>query len=824
MRAVQKNNIALQTILSVLGLLQVINIHNCYGDYRKIDSDKKAFEQLSDRVATDVALAYKTSRFSSLSKDYFFRFSRDPNAKPQKNETLVNNDWKIIYSANAEPLTGLMVGYLIDFFNRQMDVDIASKQLKSKALNNGIKKAIILDESGGGDPNVPQSFTIKVTDNIILIQGVDYLGLRDGIVKLVDIIGFREAPILTVGEQIYRPRISIRAGVIPWMGSCRDLVFAGYNAQILTADKNPLTFGKVYGDQLSLYSLSKSNAIPELKYLRDPDALQKLVRSAREARRHGLKVYCLFNTFERFPKDHPVFKAHPDIIGTLTWNKDGDYSLCTEHPLVIQYLTETVREVFKEIGLDGVAIIVGAESFYHCYTFPYGAQLGHTTCPRCEKLGAETVVSNLCHHLLDAARQSNPQAQILAWPYQAYPWSSDANQIEFIRRLKPGMGILTEVVNREVIEKPEGLKKIIFDYSIDPIGPGKRAVTQIKACHDHGIPIFIKSEPELSFEAPALPHVPCLDRRIERAEALATSGIEGVWIFPYFKPCYGTSSMESHKFFWWDPAPDKEQFLQKFAARLAGERAGPYLKKAWEYTSEAVDWSPEIYLPHYVGPYYLGPAHPMCADPEAKLPEIFYGNYLFHIERGAAEALKQKPLFDTSPCPSGADSSTESIPLFGRFYKRMTESLAKAVKEIETAEPFVEQRHRLTFDAETLPIRWFYHTVRTQANFYESCQLRDQLLALAKKDSRTVKETAQAKKIYNRWRQVLLDEQKNAIDALLVINADVRLDFSLDDALSFPHASDMIDVKIKLINREINEYLPTVAKRCGFNAFEAIER
>lgn len=783
-------------------------VQNCYGSDQEVVNDEEAFEQLADQVATDVAVAYRASPFSTLSKDYFSRFSRDPSARPQKNETLIDTNWEIVYSSNAQSLTKLMAEYFADFLNCRMELNVTTKKLAPGALKKGVEKAIILDEYGGGDSDALHSFSIKVEGNRILVQGADYLGLRDAVVKMVEIIGLRQAPILAVGENVYRPRIDLRVGVLPWMGNCRDLVFAGYNAVILSADKNPLTFAKIYGDQLSLYALSKSDTIAELKDLRDPEALQRLVNSAKEARRHGLKIYCFFNTLEKFPKDHPIFKAHPDVLGTLTWRKDGEYSLCTEHPLVIQYLTESVRGVFEAIdGLEGVAIIVGAESFYHCYTFPYGAKPGHTTCKRCEKLGAETVVSSLCHRLLDAAREVNPEAQIFAWPYQAYPWSADENQLEFIKRLKPGMAILTETVNRDTIEKPEGVKKIIQDYSIDPIGPGKRALAQIEACHNQGIQIHIKSEPELAFEIPALPHVPCLDRRVARADALARSGIDGVWLFPYFKPCYGTSSVEVHKFFWWQPIPDKEQLLQRFAARIAGEKAGPYLRGAWKYVSEAIPWSPEVCLPHYVGPYYLGPAHPLCADPEAALPEIFYANFLFHRETSYAEALKRKPAFITSP--------TGDVPVFGRFYRQMEDILAKAVAEIKTAEEFVSQRHRLTFDAEALPIRWFYHTVRTQANFYESCQLRDQLLALAAKDFRTAEETTLAQDHYNKWHQILLDEKQNAAESIPVIKADSRLDFSLDFTLSFPPAVDMIHEKLNLIDYEINVFLPSIAHRCG---------
>ena len=130
-----------------------------------------------------------------------------------------------------------------------------------------------------------------------------------------------------------------------------------------------------------------------------------------------------------------------------------------------------------------------------------------------------------------------------------------------------GTGIFTEMEKDEYIEKPQGVRKHLWDYSIDMIGPGDRAKEQIAACRAAGIPIYMKSEPELGFEAPRLPHIPCMDRWIDRADALASCGSDGAWVFPAFRPCYGTSAAESYKLMWWDPVPDKESILPQFAAR-----------------------------------------------------------------------------------------------------------------------------------------------------------------------------------------------------------------------------------------------------------------
>jgi hypothetical protein len=116
------------------------------------------------------------------------------------------------------------------------------------------------------------------------------------------------------------------------------------------------------------------------------------------------------------------------------------------------------------------------------------------------------------------------------------------------------------------------------------------------------------------------------------------------------------------------------------------------------------------------------------------------------------------------------------------------------------------------FDAESSSIRWFYHTARAHANFYESCMLRDALLAEGAAAELT-REELQAK--YNRWKAVLEDELANASAALPVAAADVRLDWYYGGDHTFPHAVDMLKAKVAMTQQEIDEFLPSVAARLG---------
>jgi hypothetical protein len=756
-------------------------------------NESETLPEITARLAKETHAAYDACRFSALSKDYFSRFARDPNAKARNDEVTIDNNWLLLLPRKLGPLGRVMATHLRTFLHERMGVNVgieptfdAPDLLKLKS------PAIVLLDFGGGDPAVKESFTIRVERNRITVHGDSPNGLRDGIVRLVDRIGLRQAPIVQIGSTTYKPRLRLRLGAMPTGGTYKDVVFFGYNAVISGG-----------GD---LYALSQSDAIPELAVRRVPALLEENKKGMEELGKYGLKAYAWLNTRQKFPKDDSVFKAHPEIRGALTWSADGEYTLCTSHPLVRRYLKESIQGLFNAMpNLQGVALIVGGEGFYHCHMRPYGVAKGHTNCARCEKLGAETAVADLCNDLASAAREVRPDAEVVLWPYSAeHVWAADFAVTGFLEKLKPGTALLTEIEKSETITKPNGIKKSIWDYSIDFIGPATRTKQQTATCAKHHIPVYLKSEPELAFEAPRLPQVPCMDRWADRAEALASSGADGAWVFPAFKPFYGTSTAEINKFVWWTPTPDREMLLHDFAKRIAGETAADRLRDAWKATSEAVAYSPEL-PSYYLGPYYLGPLHPMCADPKAALPQVFYGQYLFHAEMKDAEGLKKEPTFVVTP--------HSFSPQYTDYYRKMKVVLARAADDIQKASPHVDVGHRLTFDAEASPILWFYHTARTHANFYESCELRNSILSLAAKPSLTAdgKQNAQVK--LAAWKELLEDELANTREALPLIQQDMRLDCYYGGDHTFPHGEKMIEAKLKILQNEIHEYLPSLASK-----------
>ncbi len=262
-----------------------------------------------DEIVVDLAevtaAAWADCPYSELAENYFNRFNRDPDAVLGVGEVAIDESWRIVFDADDPPLAELAAGYLAEFLSTRMKVEVPVES------SGTASKSVRLLAQGGGDPNVPESFTITVGPDDILIRGFDVYGLRDGIVRLVDEVGLREAPFLSLGEQVYRPRLRIRLGSKPKGGSYRDVAFMGYNT--------------VFAGGGNLHALSRSELIPELTVRQVPGALEANAIKVKDAKKHGLKTYALFDTRKKFPKNDPVFQAHPEIRGALTWKADGEY-------------------------------------------------------------------------------------------------------------------------------------------------------------------------------------------------------------------------------------------------------------------------------------------------------------------------------------------------------------------------------------------------------------------------------------------------------------------------------------------------------------------
>jgi len=749
----------------------------------RFSMEKAEFDQLMIERRNAVNKAKSECPYLKLRDDFFSRFILDKTLKPSDGELVVDNSWTILFDESAGETVRAMCGHLARFFTQCMKVDIN--------LGNKIKANIIyVGETGGGRENTPDSFTICAAKDRIEILGFDISGARNGVVRFIELIGLRRAPFVELGETVFIPRIKNK---YLSLGGVENDIFYGANMVNI-------------GGTDILY-LSKSDIIPEIKHLQNGAVLDNIRKNAELARKYGLKMYASLANFHRFKKDDPVFAEHPDMLGTQTWNADGDYTLCTEHPLVQAYYEDCITELYKAVpDLSGTLSIIGGESFYHCFMRPYGKTRGHTNCPRCEKLGAERVVSNLCNLIVKTARRFNPEAEFIAWPYSAaYVWSEDFAQIGFMKLLDEGVAVMTEMEKDSVLVKPGGINKLQWDYSIDEIGPSKRPARQLEESRRTGVPVYSLTMAEMSFESSLSAFIPAHDRWAARSEAIAGSGFKGIFMWN-MAPVSGATTGELYQFKWYEPAMDTDELLTKLASRVCGsDAAGTHLRTAWRYVSDSFEYIP-VMDAYYTGPQYLGAAHPIVINYETEIPDVFKGFHLYQGEATPEMGRTLLPTYRITPAEIpgfNEQNNPQNVYLFEAYYRTAENFMKKAVCEVEKAEKLISEDNRIIFEAETFPVRWLYHQHRTSANHCAAYRLVKEINGLCEKGDKT-----EANKLLEQLTVLLYDEKENVKEATPISKKDARIETLHRGDHSFSKLGDMMDAKIDLLEQQIKVEIP----------------
>jgi hypothetical protein len=738
--------------------------------------------------------AYRKSRFSLISRDYLARFHVDPGAVAGPTEIVLKRV-TIALPEHASEVATNMARALQTFLNDRMGVPT---------------------ELGGPDKTGVQGYTIKfaraeagenaariiIGDTTTSVLALDDDGIRDGVVSLIDRIGLRGAAILAPGVEVLRPQIAERIGAVPWLGSLRDVALLGFNGVLV----------KPYAD---LHEISSSSVLPEIAYLQNADSVTRLSELAREARRWGLRPYIHINNRTRFAEDHPLFIAHPGTRGVKV--REGDtYILSTNDSTVSAYVEDTIRGLFSRVPeLAGVLIIVGGEGFYHCYMHPQGFPKGKTDSHRCGSQGPDETVAHLVNGMTKAARSVNPDARIIAWPYSAHHvWTDDPYQTALIRKIDPEAGVQTEVINGEVVRHSDGIETSYWDYSLGALGPSERARAQIGFGHQTGHRVYVHAEPELSLDFGGVPFVPAATRWLARAEAVARSGADGVMATPYFREFNGSLGAEIQKFAWFIKPGGSNDIVDEFAKRVASQGAAT-LKKAWDILGEAIALSPQVPT-YFTGPQFLGPAHPLMLDPATVVPEVFSGQLLYLAEISADKALQFTRSFvrampevkgvvrlsRTGVLPAYMPAAN-TIDNFAVRYRRIEHLLKEAVGYFDQTLEVAPQANRLLLESEASIVRWFWHTARSTANFYESHRLRECAA------SRTIGRP-QALACHTQLIGLIDDERSNATAALMVVQNDPRVDLFYHPFLTLSHTEDMIKEKLRMLEHDRTIYLPGI--------------
>lgn len=471
-------------------------------------------------------------------------------------------------------------------------------------------------------------FRLRVHDGVIELAAGSTRGLWAGLVQLEREMMSRHAPILTRGEIHGQPTWQVQISQAP-VGA--NYLVPDLSPEYLSDDAfrllahagvNGMT---IYGDWLCYV---RSERFPELNSP-DYDANIAVLRdAARRAQRYGVQLYYV-PVSPKLLAQHPLFERYPAARGSrlfpgLSTTPKSIHCLCSSDPESLAFHAEVFGNLFKEVPeLGGLILIIGGESYYHCFMRPDRRDLPpgvRTNCARCASSQPEQVVNQLLAATAAGVHTNQPDARVMAWSYSGYIWSSDPQYLELVRGLPADVTWMSEIDKDQWMQK-DGYQKRIWDYSIDYTGPSDIILAQSRLLEQRDLPLMVKHETALGLEAIHVPYVPSLHRIAQKwanVRSLQPVGVVQSWMF------FGMWGSRAEELGWWanwHPDLSAEQVLAEIARRDFDTRA-PQALQAWEHLSTAVAHLP--YIPNYfTGPEFIGPAHPLFFDPNEPIPELF---------------------------------------------------------------------------------------------------------------------------------------------------------------------------------------------------------
>ena len=476
----------------------------------------------------------------------------------------------------------------------------------------------------------PRSCEMSLEPDHIVVRAPDAAGVWAGLAWLEWEMRTRRGPFLPRGEFKRTARWPRQVSQGPWGG---NYSVPDFSPEYLSDDAFRLYahYGvnsmMIYGDILCY---ADGDILPELK---NPDYEQNVATLQDAARRAA--VYGVEFTYvvvgPKLRAEHPVFAAHPSTKGTGTGSIGGEYTihcLCSSDEEVLAFYDETFTKLFTAVPvLAGLHLIIGGESFYHCRMWPHPTY----RCERCGEREQEEVVASLVGRIADAAQRVRPDAYVNAWPYNTDQWDRpDAH--ELIRQLPPNAGYFDQIDRKHWYDK-DGYRKLVWDYSVDFIGPSEQLTKRRPIARERGLKYFAKTETGIGLEVFQFAYVPAMHRLADKWQTvrdLEPDGVHQSWLF------FGMFGSRAEELAFWGAYGEqpRDEFLRSIAVRDFGPDAADSVLASWREMSVAAGHIPCVTLStYYVGPSFLGPCHPLVPEKDAQVPDVFDAA-LFFLQEG----------------------------------------------------------------------------------------------------------------------------------------------------------------------------------------------
>jgi hypothetical protein len=519
---------------------------------------------------------------------------RDPDCLPDVGEVFIEDCWRIVVPEDASHYLLGVAADLQDYMFTSMGISLLLTRVAS--LNDVGTKAIVLvtqDASSvegdslsdeGAALSVPRSYRLRVTDSNVIACGFDERGVGQACYYIEDLMNLREAPFLTLGDQIREPVFSPRMVHSGWgMDQYPDshlsaIAHAGFDAILVF----------VKGVNLTTVGFLDINDL--------------IVR----ATRFGLDVYLY---------SYIISRKHPDDPDAESFYESTYGELMRAHP-----------------GAKGI-VFVGESCEFPSHD-PNTTQKLHS-----ETTAADTKPSpgwwpctdypdwlNLVKRII---RRYNPDADVVFWTYN-WGWTPEKDRLALIESLPDDISLQATFEMFEDVER-RGTPTRCVDYTVSFAGPGRYFASEAKAAHQRGLKLHTMSNTGgLTWDIGVIPYEPVPFQWARRHSALLQANKD--WGL--------TGLMESHHMGWWPsvvtdlakwafwrPYTSAAEILPLLAQRDFGTKGAPAAIEAWEHWSEAIlDYVPTN--EDQYGPFRVGPAYPLLLnDVEIEFPSADHAHF-----------------------------------------------------------------------------------------------------------------------------------------------------------------------------------------------------
>jgi len=459
-----------------------------------------------------------------------------------------------------------------------------------------------------------EAYTIQVEATGCKIVAPTVDGIRRALIYLEDEMSLRQYPALALGSISRRAAIHRRISRSPYasyrfgtgweLDKEEDAYPEEYLNRLAHCGVNGIWVAGIYRELIA------SKIFPEMTV--DKTKLGLLARLVEKASRYGIKVY-LFVIEPRIQDDRdPVFVNHPEIKGSK-WGNYGR-TLCTSHPMVLEYIEDATAEIFRSApGLGGlINLFRGERTSACCSPPPTNRPAGYVQpCPRCAEKEIWEVYCTELESFYKGMRSVSADAEMIAWCY-------GHNQVELnceiLEHLHPDIHFL-DTFEHDGKKEICGKLRTINEYSLSYIGPSEPFKNLNEVSKTFNTKLYAKLQLGMTFETPSMPYVPVPTSAYRKFIHLQELGITGVmqsWIIGGYPSIMHKAAGEASFL----PQLEEPEFLHRLAAVEWGEDHAENMVQVWNHFYAGYDKYPFFNMVFLAGPIAKSPAYHLYLTPQ----------------------------------------------------------------------------------------------------------------------------------------------------------------------------------------------------------------